>query len=87
MRMYLGKASRKVWNFPHFTGVDGFEKKSFSIKNHGLKCLKLPKYSFKSYLNILRIFNSENTVFTKSAQKRYSFRKKIPEEYTHVGPH
>ena len=47
----LGKPSKiknkKVWNFPYFSGVGGFEKVIFH-KNK--KCLKLPEYSFKSNL-------------------------------------
>ena len=38
---YLGKPSKKVWNFPYFSGVDGFEKVIFHKNAHGLKMLKI----------------------------------------------
>ena len=45
--MTLGSLQNKVWNYPYFSGVGGFEIVIFHIKNkkHGLK---LPKYSFES---------------------------------------
>ena len=45
----LGKVSKKVRNFLHFSGVGGFEKVIFhkKIKTWSEKCLKLPKYSLK----------------------------------------
>ena len=43
---------KKVRNFPHLSGVGGFEKVIFhkTNKKHGLIMPKLPKYSFKSNL-------------------------------------
>ena len=42
---------KKVRNFPHFNGVGGFEKVIFrKKKNMVSKCIKSPKYSFKSNL-------------------------------------
>ena len=40
----LGKPSKKVWNFPYFSGVGGFEKNIFhknKNKKHGLKMHKI----------------------------------------------
>ena len=46
----FGKVSKKVRKIPHFSGVGGFEKVIFRKKNMVLKCIKSPKYSFKSNL-------------------------------------
>ena len=44
------KKEKKVRNFPHFSGVGGFEKVIFRKKNMVSKCIKSPKYSLKSNL-------------------------------------
>ena len=38
-----------MWNFPHFIGGRGVNAMS-TLKNRVSKCLKSPKYSFKSNL-------------------------------------
>ena len=40
----LGEGLKKVWNFPHFSGVGGFEKVIFrkkKKKKYGLKMHKI----------------------------------------------
>ena len=42
---------KKLWNFPYFGGVCGFENVIFHKKHNMLsKCIKSPKCSFKSNL-------------------------------------
>ena len=40
-QLVKGKPSKKIWNFPYFSGVVGFEKVIFhKNKKHGLKMPK-----------------------------------------------
>ena len=55
----LGKPSKiknkKVWNFPYFSGVGGFEKVIFHKNKNKIHGLKMPKMLFLFFFHTRRV--------------------------------